>query len=47
MKKLLEVNTTEWKEEAAELKEYFKIFGDALPKEMTAELQALEMRLAK
>lgn len=42
---LLAVDKIGWKEEVAELKHYFNLFGDRLPKELSAELQALENRL--
>ena len=45
LKKLLEVNTEEWKKEVEGLKNYFKIFGERVPKEMLEELQNLESRL--
>lgn len=43
---LLYVDKEEWKQEVAELKSYFKMFGERLPKEILEELQALEKRLS-
>ncbi len=45
--KLLEVNTDLWKKEVAEMREFYKQFGDKLPKALTAELDGLEQRLNK
>lgn len=42
---LLEVDKNGWKQEVEELKTYFKMFGDRLPKEISEELHALEKRL--
>jgi len=42
---LLSVDTQGWKEEVKELKDYFKIFGDRLPKQLDQELNDLQSRL--
>jgi len=43
---LFSIETEEWRKEVAELKDYFKLFGDHLPKLITVQLQELEKRLA-
>lgn len=45
LKGLLNVDTETWKKEAEGIKEFYKKFGDKLPKELNAELEALESRL--
>ncbi|KJE90567.1 phosphoenolpyruvate carboxykinase [Capsaspora owczarzaki ATCC 30864] len=45
MKKLLEVNPAGWLNEVAALRKYYATFGEALPKGIKAELDALETRL--
>lgn len=45
LKGLLNVDTETWKKEAEGIKEFYKKFGDKLPKELNAELSALESRL--
>lgn len=45
LEKLLFVDKEAWKEEVNELKEYFKIFGDKLPKGISDELLQLQERL--
>lgn len=45
--KLCEVDKADWLEEVNEMREYYKIFGDKLPKELTAELDKIEERLKK
>jgi phosphoenolpyruvate carboxykinase (GTP) len=45
MKELLTVNPAEWKEEAASIREYYKIYDDKLPKELVRELNELEKKL--
>ncbi|MGN0751968.1 MAG: phosphoenolpyruvate carboxykinase (GTP) [Christensenellales bacterium] len=45
LKGLLNVDTETWKKEAEGIKEFYKKFGDRLPKELEAELAALESRL--
>ena len=42
---LLTVDTDLWREEAANIREFYKKFGDKLPKELAAELEGLEQRL--
>ena len=43
---LLSVDKDLWKEEAKGIEEFYKKFGEKLPKEMSDELKALEARLA-
>lgn len=45
LKGLLNVDTETWKKEAEGIREFYKKFGDRLPKELEAELSALESRL--
>lgn len=45
LKGLLNVDTDTWKKEAEGIKEFYKKFGDRLPKELNDELAALESRL--
>lgn len=45
MKKLLSVNREDWFEEIKDISEFFKQFGDRLPTEMWAQLEALQRRL--
>lgn len=45
LKGLLNVDTETWKKEAEGIKEFYKKFGDRLPKELNDELAALEARL--
>ncbi len=45
LKGLLNVDTETWKKEAEGIKEFYKKFGDKLPKELEEELEALESRL--
>lgn len=45
LKGLLNVDTETWKKEAEGIKEFYKKFGDRLPKELDEELAALESRL--
>lgn len=45
LKGLLNVDTETWKKEAEGIKEFYKKFGDRLPKELEDELSALESRL--
>jgi len=45
LKGLLNVDTETWKKEAEGIKEFYKKFGDKLPKELNDELAALESRL--
>lgn len=45
LKGLLNVDTETWKKEAEGIKEFYKKFGDRLPKELDAELASLESRL--
>ncbi|MGN0628539.1 MAG: phosphoenolpyruvate carboxykinase (GTP) [Oscillospiraceae bacterium] len=43
---LLSVDRDLWREEAAGIREFYKKFGDKLPKELMAELEKLEANLA-
>lgn len=45
LKGLLNVDTETWKKEAEGIKEFYKKFGDRLPKELNDELASLESRL--
>lgn len=45
LKGLLNVDTETWKKEAEGIKEFYKKFGDKLPKELEDELAVLESRL--
>lgn len=45
LKGLLNVDTETWKKETEGIKEFYKKFGDKLPKELNEELSALESRL--
>lgn len=45
MTELLKVNKDEWLREVASIKEHYAKFGSKLPKELTAQLEALEKRL--
>jgi phosphoenolpyruvate carboxykinase (GTP) len=45
MEKLLAIDKTEWKQELKDHKEFFKIFGKRLPREIWDEYRALEKRL--
>lgn len=45
MEELFEIDKESWLKEASELRDYFKIFGDQMPKGLLNELQALETRL--
>lgn len=45
LKGLLNVDIETWKKEAEGIKEFYKKFGDRLPKELNDELAALESRL--
>jgi phosphoenolpyruvate carboxykinase (GTP) len=47
LKKVFEIKKEDWIEEVKEMREYYKIFGDRLPKELTAELDKIEARLKK
>lgn len=45
MAELLKINKDEWLEEAASVRENYKIYGDKLPPELAKQLDALEERL--
>ncbi|OJU82103.1 MAG: phosphoenolpyruvate carboxykinase [Chlamydia sp. 32-24] len=45
MDELLNVNVDIWKKEVKELEEYYKLFGDQLPDEITHQLKMLKERL--
>jgi phosphoenolpyruvate carboxykinase (GTP) len=44
--KLLDVDAGEWREQLPQVREHFASFGDKLPAELSAQLDALEQRLA-
>jgi len=46
MRELLEVDPSQWKREAEELSDYFSLFGNRLPSEITSELDQLKLRLS-
>ncbi|HBE76333.1 MAG TPA: phosphoenolpyruvate carboxykinase (GTP) [Firmicutes bacterium] len=45
MNELLKVNKDEWLKEVVSIREHYKKFGDKLPKELNAQVDALEKRL--
>jgi len=47
LKKILVVDKERWSAETEEIENYFKIFGDKLPKELSDELAGLKARLAE
>jgi len=47
LKKVFEIKKEDWVEEVKEMREYYKIFGDRLPKELSTELDKIEERLKK
>ena len=47
LKELLTVDQETWKQEAAGIEEFYKQFGDRLPKELSDELAALKANLDK
>lgn len=47
LKKLFEVDKNAWVNEVEEMREYYKIFGDRLPKQLIEELDKIEARLKK
>jgi len=47
LKELFKVDKKEWVEEAKNVEEYFKIFGNKIPTGIITELNALKARLAK
>ena len=46
LESILEVNKDIWMQEAAEIEEHYKKFGDRLPKELKQQLEDLKARLA-
>jgi len=46
LSQLFEINKEEWKKECTELRTYFQLFGDKMPKEILDELKKLEERCA-
>jgi phosphoenolpyruvate carboxykinase (GTP) len=46
MAKLLEVDADDWRAQLPQVREHFATFGDKLPRELTAQLDDLERRLA-
>lgn len=47
LKKLFEVDKNAWVNEVEEMREYYKIFGDRLPKQLIEELDKIDERLKK
>ena len=47
MEELLALDVEGWKKEVASIREHYAKFGDKMPKELIAQLDALEARLAK
>jgi len=47
LKKVFEIKKEDWTEEVKEMREYYKIFGNRLPKELSAELDKIEERFKK
>ncbi len=47
LKQVLSINNREWLREVKEIRDYFKIFGNRLPKEFIVELNSLEEKLGK
>jgi phosphoenolpyruvate carboxykinase (GTP) len=47
MKELLALDVEGWKKEVASIREHYAKFGEKMPKELIAQLDALEARLAK
>ncbi|MBQ1388620.1 MAG: phosphoenolpyruvate carboxykinase (GTP) [Clostridia bacterium] len=47
LKKILYIDKERWSAEADEIAEYYKMFGDRLPKELADELAGLKARLAE
>ena len=45
LEEILAVDVASWKQEIAPIREFFEEFGDRLPKEVAAQLDALEARL--
>lgn len=45
MEELLSVNKEQWLQEVESIKEHYKSYGEKLPKELWAQLEALEQRL--
>lgn len=45
MSELLKINKEEWLAEVADIRENYKIYGEKLPQELAAQLDALEARL--
>jgi len=46
LEELLRVDNEAWRAEIANIREDYKIYGDKLPAELAAQLEALEKRLA-
>ncbi|HEY2636562.1 MAG TPA: phosphoenolpyruvate carboxykinase domain-containing protein, partial [Solirubrobacteraceae bacterium] len=46
LEELLEVDPAAWQAQLPQVREYFAKFGDDLPAELRAQLDALEQRLA-
>jgi phosphoenolpyruvate carboxykinase (GTP) len=45
MAELLKVNKTEWLKEVVSIKDHYAKYGSKMPKELSAQLDALEKRL--
>lgn len=44
---ILTIDNNQWEKEAGEIEEFFKIFGDKLPKELSEQLKTLKDNLSK
>ena len=47
LKSILEVNNDQWSKEAEGIEEFYKKFGDKLPKELRDQLDTLKANLKK
>ena len=45
MEELLKINKDEWLQEVESIKEHYASYGEKMPKELYAQLEALEQRL--
>jgi phosphoenolpyruvate carboxykinase (GTP) len=45
MRKVLDVDPEQWRQQLPQMREHYARFGDRLPAELTAQMQALEQRL--
>jgi phosphoenolpyruvate carboxykinase (GTP) len=46
MEQLLDVDSSEWREQLAQVRDHFATFGDKLPPELAEQLRSLEERLS-